>query len=185
MQYLGLRRAERLGLSWRQVKNLRTKGQAKIVIDQQLARRQDGSGWYLKPPKTDAGIREFPLPEVFRLALLDWKKTQDGYKQSSDWNPRPDFADLVFLRPDGSFYTLNRDNDDWHKLLDSYLDPQHPHWNGHLNRHITATILAELGTPPALAQKILGHASESMTYYYTAVTNKSMVEPLDLYGESL
>ncbi len=62
-------------------------------------------------------------------------------------DPRPDFADLVFLRPNGKFINQNDDNDDWHNLLTEYLDEGEPRRRGHLNRHITATLLAENGVP--------------------------------------
>lgn len=185
-QYLGLRRSERLGLAWSQIKNLNKKSeQPKLIISQQLARFQDGSGWYLKKPKTESSVREIPLVEPFLSALRDWKKLQDTYKKNSEWNPKPEFEDLVFLRPDGKIITPNRDNEDWHELLDTYLVKGEKHWRGHLNRHITATLLAQNNVPPALAQKILGHASSSMTYYYTSITTTSMVEPLSHYGDVL
>lgn len=184
-QYLGLRRSERLGLSWTQVKNLNKPASAKIVIDQQLARYQDGSGWYLKHPKTQASTREIALVEPFYSAIKDYKKLQDSYKQNPEWSPPDGFEDLVFLRPKGNLITPNRDNEDWHELLDGYLTKGEKHWRGHLNRHITATLLAQNNVPPALAQKILGHASSSMTYYYTSITTSSMIQPLSGYGEVL
>jgi integrase len=54
-----------------------------------------------------------------------------------------------------------------------------------LNRHITATLLAQNGVSAAIARKILGHSSEAMTYYYTAISTGSMAEPLAGYGEVL
>lgn len=183
-QWLGLRRSERIGMSWSQVKNL-SKPNARLVISQQLARHQDGSGWYLKPPKTPESIREIPLVEPFLSALREYKKLQEKYKQSQDWNPKPGFEDLVFLRPNGSLITQNQDNTDWHGILSDYLGEDDPKWRGHLNRHITATLLAQNGVSAAIARKILGHSSEAMTYYYTAISTGSMAEPLAGYGEVL
>lgn len=184
-QWLGLRRSERLGLSWSQVRYLGTTARARIVVSQQIARYQNGDGWYLKKPKTEESEREIPLVEPFLSALRAWKRTQDAYKQSPEWSPREGFEDLVFLKHDGGVITPNRDNEDWHKLLTSYLGEDAQHWRGHLNRHITATLLAQNGVSPAIARKILGHASEAMTYYYTAITTTSMVEPLTGYGQVL
>lgn len=183
-QWLGLRRSERLGLSWSNVRNLANQN-ATIKVAQQLARYQDGSGWYLKPPKTVKSERIIPLTEPFLSVLRDWKKQQEEYKKSPEWNPRPDFADLVFLRPNGKFFNQNEDNEDWHALLTEYLGEGEPHWRGHLNRHITATLLAEKKVSPAIAMEILGHASEAMTRYYTNITITSMRKPMEDYGDAL
>jgi integrase len=183
-QWLGLRRSERIGLSWSQVKNL-GKSNPRIIINQQLARDQDGSGWYLKRPKTPESVREIPLVEPFLSALRDYKKMQDIYKQSSEWNPNEGFKDLVFLKPNGSLITQNQDNADWHTILTDYLGEDDPKWRGHLNRHITATLLAQNGVSAAIARRILGHSSEAMTYYYTAISTGSMAEPLAEYGQVL
>ena len=183
-QWLGLRRSERIGLSWAQVKNL-NKPNARIVISQQLARHQDGSGWYLKRPKTPNSVREIRLPEPFLSALRDYKKLQDKYKASDEWSPPQGFEDLVFLRPNGSLITQNGDNNDWRKLLTEYLGEDDPQWRGHLNRHITATLLAQENVSAAIAREILGHSSEAMTYYYTAITSESTAEPLGRYGAAI
>ena len=183
-QWLGLRRSERIGLSWGQIKNL-GKPNARLIISQQLARHQDGSGWYLKRPKTPESVREIPLVEPFHSALKDYKKLQDSYKASGGWFPKEGFEDLIFLRPNGSLITQNQDNTDWHNILTDYLGEDDPKWRGHLNRHITATLLAQNGVSAAIARKILGHSSEAMTYYYTAITTGSMAEPLAGYGEVL
>lgn len=183
-QWLGLRRSERLGLSWSNVRNLNT-DKATIKVSQQLARYQDGRGWYLKPPKTKKSHRIIPLGEPFLSALRGWKKQQNEWKKSDQWSPRPEFADLVFLRPNGKFITQNEDNEDWHNLLSEYLGEGKPHWRGHLNRHITATILAQQGVNPNEAMKILGHASEAMTRYYTTLTVDSLKSPIENLGNVL
>jgi integrase len=183
-QWIGLRRSERLGLSWSNVRNLSNE-KATIRVSQQLARYQNGGGYYLKPPKTKTSVRVIPLGEPFLSALRDWKKQQDKWKLSEDWNPDPQFADLVFLRPNGKIITQNEDNEDWHKLLTDYMGKDAPHWRGHLNRHITATILAEKNVPPHAAMKILGHASEAMNRYYTSITVKALEDPISSLGEAL
>ena len=74
LQFLGLRRAERLGLTWDNVKNLNTTSPY-IVIANQLARYEtpeyefatrtktdkDLYGWYIKPHTKTNSIREIPL----------------------------------------------------------------------------------------------------------------------------
>ena len=183
-QWLGLRRSERLGLQWSAIKNLNGK-EPKLVISHQLARKADGSGYYLKKPKTQSSIRTIPLEEPFLSALRDWKDTQDDYKKSPKWKTQEQFADLVFLTPTGGLITQNQDNDDWKKILQDYTGEDDPQWRGHLNRHICATLLAQHGVKESVAKKILGHASEAMTSYYTSVTTESLREPLQSYGAVL
>lgn len=180
-QWLGLRRSERLGLQWSSIKNLNGKN-PKLVISTQLARYADGRGYYLKKPKTPSSIREIPLSEPFLSALREWKKKQDEYKASAKWKTQEQFADLIFLSPTGGLITQNQDNEDWRKLLIDYTGADDTKWRGHHNRHICATLLAQNGVKESVAKKILGHASEAMTSYYTSVTTESLREPLENYG---
>ena len=183
-QFLGLRRAERLGLTWESVRGLRTDAPS-IIISGQLARwAERGKGWYLKPQTKSGDDRKILLSEPFITVLREHKEAQDLWKSSEDWKPDPQFEDLVFLRPDGSFYTLNRDNLDWHKFLRAN---GFEHWRGHLNRHITATWLAEQEPQVDIAtvQSILGHRSEAMTHYYARLTERRQRDPMKRYGEML
>lgn len=183
-QWLGLRRSERLGLQWSSIKNLNGKN-PKLVISTQLARYADGRGYYLKRPKTQSSIREIPLSEPFLSALRDLKKRQDEEKASGRWKTQEQFADLIFLTPTGGLITQNQDNEDWRKLLVEYTGEDDPKWRGHHNRHICATLLAQNGVKESVAKRILGHASEAMTSYYTSVTTESLREPLESYGSVL
>jgi integrase len=192
-QFLGLRRAERLGLSWKNISGLDTEN-AVMTIRQQLARtekkegeakREDGKAWYVKGYTKTESVRRIVIPEPFLSALREQKKRQDRYKKLKKiWNPKEAFADLVFLQEDGSIYTLNRDNEEWKKLLSSHGFPE---WRGHLNRHITATWLAEQSpaVPMGTVRSILGHASVAMTYYYAKTTQAQQSEPLRRYGSAL
>lgn len=181
LMFLGLRRSERLGLSWSNIKNLSSKD-AKMTINQQLARYEDGSGYYIKKRTKMGNPRTIPIPEPFLTALRQHKKVMDEWKQSPTWNPDPQFADLVFLKEDGGLITHNRDNMDWHAVLDHY---RFKYWRAHLNRHITATLLADQQPPVSIGvvQTLLGNG-EAMAYYYARITNKAMKVPLDNYGET-
>lgn len=187
LQWLGLRRAERLGLTYDCVIGLDSKN-PRIKIKQQLARYADGSGWYIKPdPKTQAGNREIPLVEPFLTAMREHKSRQDDLKKSANWEPEAQFANLVFLKENGGVITLNRDNDDWNNLLKSYLGEEYEadKWRGHLNRHITATMLGNASPPIPLkyVKSILGHSEEAMSLYYIAVDKESMREAMTEYGK--
>jgi integrase len=192
LQFLGLRRAERLGLSWKNISGLETP-RAVMTIRNQLARtekkegevrRKKGEAWFIKDHTKTSGVRTIVIPEPFLSALREQKKKQDAYKKSENWKPEKKFADLVFLQENGSIYTLNQDNEDWKKLLASH---GFPHWRGHLNRHITATWLAEIvpAVPMGTVQIILGHATEAMTHYYARTTQAQQSEPLRQYGSNL
>jgi integrase len=109
---------------------------------------------------------------------LQWSKTRPAQlKAHQEWiksgkvgeepkvYPPIGFEKSLFLRPNGTVIRLPDDNDDWHALLKQY---GYGYWRGHLNRHITATMLADLIPPPSemVVKSILGHNSTSMTYYY-------------------
>lgn len=180
LQFLGLRRAERLGITLSNIKDLNGKD-PKIVINQQLARHDDGSGWYIKNKTKTGKTRIIPVPEPFLSALKKYKKERDQWEKNPEWKPQPEFADLLFLQPNGSLINLNRDNNDWIKVLSDY---GYPYWRAHLNRHITATLLADQGTTDiAVVQALIGN-SEAMTIYYSRLTNKRMKAPLESFGEN-
>ncbi len=183
LQFLGLRRSERLGLNWSSVMDLDTDHPA-LVIDKQLARHEDKTGWYLKPGTKNGLAREIALPEMFARALRQHQKYQDKLKRSADWKPQPAFADLVFLQANGSLINPNRDNEEWHAVLDRF---GLPHWRGHANRHITAIWLAEEQPPLDIrvVRSILGHESEAMTYYYASDISRSQIPAMKRYGASL
>ena len=180
LQFLGLRRAERLGITLSSIKDLNGK-EPKIIINQQLARHDDGSGWYIKKKTKTGKTRTIPVPEPFLSALKEYKKQRDQWTKTPEWNPKPEFEDLLFLQPNGALINLNRDNNDWTAVLTQY---DYPYWRAHLNRHITATLLADQGTTDiAVVQALIGN-SEAMTIYYSRMTNKRMKEPLQTFGQN-
>lgn len=106
----------------------------------------------------------------------------DEWKKSPNWNPQPEFADFVFLNQDGGIIKHNQDNTDWHAVLNHY---RFKYWRVHLNRHITATLLADQQPPVSIGvvQSLLGNG-EAMTYYYARITNMAMKVPLETYGKT-
>jgi len=179
MQFLGLRRAERLGLRWGDSTSLNGKD-SMLTVRGQLARREDG-GWELKSTKTGKE-RRIALSEPWVSALRGHKKQQDAHRRDKSlWKPREGFEDLVFLRPNGSFYTLNADNRDWRRVLERY---ELPYWRGHINRHVTASRLAATDPPTPLnvVYSVLGHDSEAIGYYYSKVMERQQVPAMANYG---
>lgn len=178
LQFMGLRRSERLGITF---DNLTLTGNPRLIINQQLARHDDKSGWYIKDQTKNGVDRSLPIPEPFLTALKDYVKVRRTWEKSPDWNPNPRFADLIFLQPDGKLITPNRDNNDWHQILTDY---NFPYWRAHLNRHITATLIADLDPPVSIevVKTLLGN-SAAMASYYARVTDKQMRGPMDALGE--
>lgn len=203
LQLLGMRKAERLGLTWESV-HLNIK-EPYIFVSKQLDRyetpdlelkankgkkRSDfPQGWFIKPHTKTKNNRTIYLTEPFLSALKDYRKSWELWNKEwarnrpsqlrnhQDWvkagkigeepkvYPPIGFENSLFLRPNGTVIRLPDDNDDWHAILKHY---GFKYWRGHLNRHITATMLADLVPQPSemVVKSILGHNSTSMTYYY-------------------
>ena len=181
LAFLGLRRGERLGLPWRNVHGL-DGDDPKLVIDQQLA-WDVGPGLHVKAWPKNRKPRTIPLSEPWVTAL----RLQRERWESMTGEPRfefrkPEYADLVFVRPNGNVITLNDDNNDWHSLLVSLgITP----WRAHLTRHITAILLAEMepAVPMSTVMAILGHSSEAMSVYYAHVNEGRVRAPMEAFGK--
>ena len=98
LQLLGLRRAERLGLTWGNIEGLNTKTPL-LIVKQQLARHerteydynlrskanQGLSGWYIKEWTKNKKERKIPLQGAFITELRAYKKQWDANKKV--WEP--------------------------------------------------------------------------------------------------
>jgi integrase len=85
--YCGLRRGEILGLTW-----------PDVDLEAAMANvRETGDG---DGPKSEAGVRVVPLPEVVAVALREWRKRQNADRLA--WGPDWPNTGLVFTREDGS-----------------------------------------------------------------------------------
>jgi integrase len=186
LPFLAIRKSEKLGLEWSKITNLYANdGSARMKIEQQLARYQNGDGLYINTKlKTRSSKREIPIPRLFLEALRGEKAKQDEWKKSPSWNPEPRFKNLVFTTNTGKPITQNADNLSWRKVLkENGLA-----FRGHAARHITATLFARQENPPiplSTVRAILGHSTETMTAYYTAAEAKILVNPLTQYGDYL
>lgn len=176
--FLGLRRAELLGLEWDSVNQLTKRGKANIVVDRQLKRHEKHtgkSGWYIeKRVKTDSSVRTIYLPEPYRQALLQQKKKKLVAKE--DWQ-----KDLVFLSNKGTHISYNTFDRQWRKMLLDYMNRDgkqrtklndSEYFRPHASRNITASILFDQGVSPEQAKEILGHSDAIMTLYYTHFTRQ-------------
>ena len=172
---LGLRRGERLGL---QFSSLTLTGpNPKITIRSQLT-RVSGQGLFIKPATKSGKDRTVTLQEPWLSSLTRMKEKRKQQLKLDSFKPKPEFADLVFLRDDGKPYDLNEDNELW-KQVNAKYNAKRPPVRGHGIRHVAATKMADAGVERDVAMAILGHESESISFYYGrmgAVGQKAQVE---------
>ncbi len=179
LSFLGLRRSERLGLCWEDIRGLDTDTPT-VFVHQQLARRK-GEGLYLKPHTKNRRDRSLVLPEPFVGSLRRYRKIWDEMKNEPEWvEPVGEFSDLVFLQRNGFPIDQNDDNDGWNELLNGLgIKP----FRAHLTRHLTAVLLAEqTGVSITTVMSVLGHNSEAMSIYYTHVEAPRNSQAMSDYG---
>lgn len=165
---LGMRQAERLGLQTKSV--VFGKRGSKLLIYNQLSFLTSQGGWFLKDSTKNGYPREIPIFGEFLDAVKIQLERREELSKQSDWNPKPEFADLLFLQPGGKVLTRKGDNKNWHDLG---LDMR-----GHLARHATAQILADKRISPPTAKVILGHKSDALQAYYGRMSTNAAGEEL-------
>jgi integrase len=88
--------------------------------------------------------------------------------------------DLVFCTPIGTPLDRGNVGKDFHVALDRAGLPR---IRPHDLRHTASTLLASRGVPPKDIQTLLGHASLSMTEYYTHETDEGRDKVADAMDE--
>ena len=148
---------------------------------------KDACQYQMLTPKSKSGIRNVPLSNAARDALMEQmqnqiemdKKTEievDGYK------------DFVFSnRQSKPFITqtigriLSRIEDDYNADIKKFGDTLKPlpHIHPHLLRHTACSRMAEAGIDPRTLQDIMGHASMRMTMeLYNHVTDERLTNEI-------
>lgn len=174
LMFLGLRRAEILGLEWDCINQLKTKGKATLVIRQQLKRyekHEAKTGWYLHRNTKSKEDRVIYLPEVYRLALVEVKKLKRV--SASD-----DFKDVIFLTPEGKPTIWSVHDRSFKKLYETYLNrSKNPQsfleFRPHYARHIAASFMLEQGISIEAIQSVLGHSEAAMALHYAHLTKEA------------
>lgn len=110
------------------------------------ARHLNGGLW-LTRPKSRAGWRRFPLPDIL-AAELTKIPGRDG---------------LVFTRADGRPLDPGADSRRWHAILARAGLPPAPL---HVARHTTASLLKAAGCDDLTIMSIMGHAEATTTHGY-------------------
>lgn len=177
---LGLRRGERLGLSW---SNVNLKGDnPSLVINQQL-QRVSGIGITIKPSTKTGVERRIALSGEFLDVLKRIKAKRQLQVRDPNFQTRQGFEDLVFLSKTGKPIDPNTDNDLWNATLKRFKAPVRI--RQHALRHVAGTFLADLNVPEAVAKSILGHDSTSMVHFYGRDTANKNKEAMRNYAEVL
>lgn len=162
---LGLRRAELLGLEWKNsVKNIGKKDGAYLLIKQQLG-FITGQGFFIKPHTKNMKERKVYLPESFRKALIIHKKEQ----AENGTGGKGEFSDLVFTSSN-SCVSYNGYSTLWRGAWKEYLGDRYSelYFRPHYVRHIAGSILlAKTNGNLAIVQDILGHSDAVMALHYS------------------
>ena len=171
-----------------------------ININHSLIYRQDEitdkAGFYISTPKTKAGIREIPMFEAVKNALLDEKARQEreGFNEAVI----DGYSGFVFsnrfnstLSPHCINRAINRIVRD-HNIEESELaekdsrDPVLlPHFSVHNLRHTFCTRMCENETNIKVIQEIMGHAdvTTTMNIYNEATRDKKKQSFAGLEGK--
>ena len=186
--FLGLRRAELLGMTWDTITNLPKRGQANLRVKQQLHRSIE-AGWHIVPRTKSGKTRKIPLPEKWRLALLNERVRQSNVKSPESWQ-----QNLVWRKRDGRHFTYNDYAERWRSILTAYYNrhnnepkslPESEYWRPHANRHLTASIMFRAGESLEYVQDILGHSDEIMTLWYTHFGDDAKRDVMNTYEQAL
>lgn len=177
---LGFRKAERLGLTFSAV--TLTGSNPKIIIQSQL-QRVSGEGLILKPATKSGKDRSIVLHEPWLSALKRMKEVRKQQLKLPGFKPEKRFEDLVYLTDEGKPVDLNKDNEMWKKVNGIYAKgkPIRPH----SIRHAAATRLADLGVDREIVMAVLGHSSESLSFYYGRLTAQGQKDQMGKYSESV
>lgn len=182
LTFLGLRQSERLGLTWGSIYGLDTDSPT-LSVSRQL-HRVKGKGLTLKPTTKTGKPRRIQLVEPWISSLRAYRQTWLRMIRTDGFEPQSlELADLLFLKPDGSPLSHQRDTEDWHELLKTCGVP---YWRQHLMRHATAVMLAE---QPGMAlndvMSILGHDTEALSVYYSHADQGRRSAALQSYGDAV
>jgi integrase len=173
--YLGLRRAELLGLQWEHV----DLDEEALQVVHTLQRV--GGRLQLLPPKTRTSRRTVPLPPPVVDALRAHKVAQgkERLAAGSRWVD----SGMVFTTTIGTPIEPDNLSRSWYRVR-KVLDEPLPRF--HDLRHTCVTLLLTEGVAPHIVQQIVGHSGIDVTmtiYAHTSLEEKR--KALRLLGERL
>lgn len=155
--YLGLRRSELCALQMKDYKN------GVLAINKAIVKNEEKE-WVVKQPKSTAGYRKIPVPDILATELDNIKRKQD--------------ENIVRLSPD--LVT--------HRFVDKReILPELTMFRFHDLRHYYASVMLALGVPDKYAMERMGHATNNMlkTVYQHTMKDKQneISETLNAYFE--
>lgn len=151
-------------------------GSAEVSVARRGGRRKSNRDLR---PKSAAGNRRLPLPEIIRdeLRIHQGRQELERAEAGNLWADH----DLIFTTRLGEPIDPRDDWEDWEEILDvagvEYL-PLHG------ARHSAATFLGGLGVDSVIAMAMLGWASPDMAKRYQHVPDTHLIAAADRLGEA-
>lgn len=150
----GIRRGEMAGLKWDDVNF--DEGYiyihcCRIVLDKTE---------YIKPPKTDSGIRKIYIPEQLLKVLKEYhiRYLTNKMKYGKDFKDK----NYVVSKPDGDPFSPNGISNNYARFMKRHNE-EIRYLKFHGLRHTYASVLIEQGENPKTVQHNLGHADVALT----------------------
>ena len=150
----GIRRGEMAGLKWDDVNF--DEGYiyihcCRIVLDKTE---------YIKPPKTDSGVRKIYIPEQLLKVLKEYhiRYLTNKMKYGKDFKDK----NYVVSKPDGDPFSPNGISNNYARFMKRHSD-EIRYLKFHGLRHTYASVLIEQGENPKTVQHNLGHADVALT----------------------
>ena len=156
--FMGLRIGECLALSHSDI-DLEHR---KIYVHKTLTRDVNGQTILSNSPKTQAGNRYIPIPDVLYPYIIEQMNYSNIQENNED--------KLLFKPPYNKYTTLENVNRALVKILNELSIE---HMTSHSLRHTYATRAIEAGVTPVVLQKLMGHTDVSITLNtYTSVFDR-------------
>lgn len=148
---------------------------------------EDGNYRYrISAPKTEAGVREIPMLDDVKVALLKEKENQRKIKKRFIVDG---YSDFVFLNSSGQVYTqafiydtiqgitTSYNRMEYARALEENREPNYlPKMSAHILRHTFCTRMCESGVNIKVLQDIMGHRNirTTMETYAKATRDKKV-----------
>lgn len=179
MLYCGLRKGELLALRWKDIDleaDVITVDKAIEVITNQPT---------VKSPKSKAGIRKIPIPEILHNVLVQVQgadteivcpgsngQIMSGSAYSSAWHSYMNHLNLFYGGANASRSNKKK----------TVIQP----FTAHMLRHTYATLLYDAGVDIKTAQRYLGHANVELTLsIYTHLTQYKEDKAMDAFNKMI
>lgn len=173
----GLRKSEALALTWDDVDLKNKEISVTKSIDYTV-----GANPKIKPPKTEAGIRDVPVIDILCDLLLEEQK----HSRSEYLFPA---QDSTRGGKGGGMMTLRGYEGAWNRYCETVGfigDDGKPTITAHNLRHGTATLMVELDVDVHTAQRILGHSRVEITMgIYAELRNKQMRKSVSKFNKGM